>query len=184
MFILPPIAREASNRSRYGTRSVSSRRCSERCVHSGERAGSTLCNSATSPCTAAAACVPTAGRPSGSESTSRTWRSSASGARITSLKLEVSTSPAAWAAECVVASFVGSANSGGAGASRVRSRNCIDSATPPWPSVTVWCSFWMSALRPPSSPSTITNCHSGRERSKASLATSVVRSCSWRIEPG
>ena len=55
VFNLPPSARDASIISRYGARNVSVCRCNERCVHNGERAGSTVLSSATSPRTVAAA---------------------------------------------------------------------------------------------------------------------------------
>ena len=140
VFNLPPSTRDASIISRYGARNVSVCRCSERCVHNGERAGSTVLSSETSPRTVAAACVPRPGSCAGSCKSSRTWRSALSGARITSWNEDVSKS------DGLLDDSTGSRNSdgssgGGGSALRSRSRNCIDNATPPWPSVMVWCSF-------------------------------------------
>ena len=73
---------------------------------------------------------------------------------------------------------------GSSGASRSKSRYWSDICTPPSPSVIVWCIFWISAALPPRSPSTTTNCHSGRVRSNGSMTRSVARSSSWRIVPG
>ena len=79
-------------------------------------------------------------------------------------------------------SIVAGSSGGGSGASRSKSRYCSDSCTPPSPSVIVWCIFWTSAALPPRSPSTTTNCHSGRVRSNGSATISVARSSSWRID--
>jgi hypothetical protein len=68
----------------------------------------------------------------------------------------------------------------GSGASRSASRNEAERRRPPSPSVIEWWSFWIMAPRPPSSPSTRVNCHSGRPRSKGSADSTAARSSTAR----
>ena len=72
---------------------------------------------------------------------------------------------------------VGAAGMGpGTTRSRLRSTTCAAISMPPTPSVSVWCSFMMSAARFAGSPSTRVNSHSGRswsnELSPAARASS------------
>ena len=72
----------------------------------------------------------------------------------------------------------------GSVASRARSMNCSDMRMLPSPSAMAWCSFWIMAAPPSSSPSTTTNSHSGRVRSNGDCTSVAARSRSWRIDPG
>ncbi len=62
--------------------------------------------------------------------------------------------------------------------------NCSDMRMLPSPSAMAWCSFWIMAAPPSSSPSTTTNSHSGRVRSNGDCTSVAARSRSWRIDPG
>jgi hypothetical protein len=55
---------------------------------------------------------------------------------------------------------------------------------PPTPSVMEWWILVIKALRSPSRPSTTTNSHNGRARSKPCMATGSAMSNTWRRQPG
>ena len=184
VFRVPPSFLAAALVSSSGLRRVSRRRLSDRCVHTGEWAASTSLSWLITPLTVRARVAPAVGIWVGSASRSRYWRLMPMGMR----RLPVTTSRTVSTADGGGAGSAspgsGTGGIGGSSASRARSMNCIDSRRLPSPSATVWCSFWMMAPWPPSSPSTTKNAHSGRVRSKGSAAISVARSHSCRSVPG
>ena len=183
MFSVPPSRLAAAFVALNGARTTSSRRCSERSVHSGECAFSTSESCATRPRIVPTVAELAAGIAIGSASSSMTWRATPIGSRKPPATRSRTVSAAVGAGGTIGSTDSGS-TAGGSGASRSKSRYCSDICMPPSPSVIVWCIFDTRAALPPRSPSTTVNCQSGRVRSNGSSVISVPRSSSWRIEPG
>ena len=159
-------------------------RRSERSVHSGDRAFSVSPSSLRMARSVSAAAVVASGIWAGSASRSLTCLTMPNGMRSEPASRSRIESPELPSVGHAPSSSSSSVGIGSSGASRSKSRNSSDSCTPPSPSVIVWCIFSIRAARPPSRPSTITNCHSGRVRSNGSAVISVARSSSWRSVPG
>ena len=186
MLTVPPRRRAASRVASKGVRRTSIRRLRERWVQRGERAESVSFNCCTMVRTVSAADEPASGIAVGSASSPFTCFNNPSGIRMLPERSSRSRSgPGACAARASSAAAIRSGSRGGSsGGWRSRSRNWSERATPASPSTIAWCSFSIRALFAPLSPSTTTNCHRGRVRSKGSQAMWEARSRSWRILPG
>ena len=168
VFRVPPSFLAAALVSSSGPGATSRRRRSDRCVHSGEWAGSTSRELADdAPDGPIAAVRRRSGSASGRRAARCTWRPMPMGMRRPPVTRSRTVSTAVGGGGGS-ASSPARATGGGSAVLRVaaRSRNCIDIRRLPSPSAMVWCIFWMSAARPPLKPSTTKNSHSGRVRSK------------------